>query len=110
MCPTFSLLCDQYALHLLHWDPMFPPMGRGKNPNPRIQFWQIYFYLHCTFKKTGLVHPGRFHGDTETSERKTDPQYFRETFFIFNSCLKLSFLLLLIATQKPDENLVDVTF
>lgn len=78
----FALLCDQYALHLLHQDLMFPPMGRDKNPNPRIQFWRIYFYLYCAFKEMGLVHLGRFHGDIET-RREDRSKVFHGNIFYF---------------------------
>lgn len=109
----FALLCSalwSVCITSLHQDPMSPPVGGGKNPNPKIQFWQVHFHLYCKFTKKDLVHPDQFHGEIEICERKTDPEYFMETSFIFKSCLKLSFLLLPIATQKSEENLGDGTF
>lgn len=112
MCPTFSLLCSVISMHYISASAScVPSHGWGKESKSQNSVLTHLFLLALYIYKKCLVHPDWFHGEIEICERKTDPEYFMETFFfIFKSCLKLSFLLLPIATQKSENNLGDRTF
>lgn len=107
MCPT--LLCSMISMHYISASGSYVPShGWGKESKSQSSVLTLIFT--CKFMKKGRVHPDRFHGEIEISERETHPEYLMETFFIFKSCLKLSFLLLPIATHKSEETLGDWTF